>query len=187
MLNNYQTIESARQFNGRRCQVVIDTVKVTTPANIKEHKFEVVRVKDVIAVVLVDLDTNKVVLNENTRYPVGERFLELIAGQIEVGQSPEDACRAEAEQEGGYVLEDIQKLGEFYTSPGLLTEKCTIFLAKGRRTGTKALEEMEDLENKQFTAAQVAMLLAENKIRDLKTAYGLNVFVLAGVVAAKGA
>jgi len=186
MLPNYKTVDSQVQFNGKRCMVRTDTVQVTNTdlqsaiCNVSTHKFEVVQVKDVIAVVLIDADTGKIVLNENTRYPVGERFLELIAGQIEPGQSPEDACIAEVKQESGYdiVPDTIENIGTFFTSPGLLTEKCTIFVAHGRPAGDKSLEEMEDLENKHLTLEEVATAMNNNEIRDLKTVFGIVLMIM---------
>jgi ADP-ribose pyrophosphatase len=194
MLANYKRLSQEVPFDGKRCRVTRDRVEITEgtshptspsralPSPIRT--FEVVHVKDVIAMVLIDVDTKKVVLNENTRYPVGERFLEVIAGQIEPGQTAEDAVRAEAQQESGYEVTQMQKLGDFYTSPGLLTEKCGIFLVYGKRTGTKALEEMEDLENRHFDASEIAALLGTGQIRDLKTAYALTVYLMAGATLA---
>jgi nudix-type nucleoside diphosphatase (YffH/AdpP family) len=48
--------------------------------------------------------------------------LEAIAGRIDPGETPEDCARREAVEEAGLVLGALEKVAEYYPSPGAMTE-----------------------------------------------------------------
>lgn len=48
--------------------------------------------------------------------------LEAVAGRIDPGESPEDCARREALEEACLVLGRLEKVGEYYPSPGAMTE-----------------------------------------------------------------
>ena len=91
------------------------------------------------AVILAIDDTHpdrQVILVEQYRVPLGKRCIELPAGLIgdhdEVaGEPDEDAAARELEEETGYVAERIENLGEFFSSPGMVSESFTLFRAHG--------------------------------------------------------
>jgi nudix-type nucleoside diphosphatase (YffH/AdpP family) len=55
--------------------------------------------------------------------------LEAIAGRIDPGETPEEAARREAVEEAGLVLGRLEKVAEYYPSPGGMTEYIYSFLA----------------------------------------------------------
>ena len=56
-------------------------------------------------------------------------ILEIPAGLLEPGESPETAARREAAEETGLNLGALEPVGTFWTSPGISTERITLFLA----------------------------------------------------------
>jgi nudix-type nucleoside diphosphatase (YffH/AdpP family) len=65
-------------------------------------------------------------------------ILEIPAGLLEPGESPEAAARREAAEETGLNLGALELVGTFWTSPGISTERITLFLAayhSGDRVG----------------------------------------------------
>jgi ADP-ribose pyrophosphatase len=48
--------------------------------------------------------------------------LEAVAGRIDPGETPEDCARREAREEAGLALGDLLFVGEYYPSPGAMTE-----------------------------------------------------------------
>ena len=85
------------------------------------------------AVILAEVD-GKVLLVEQYRVPLGRACLELPAGLI--GDEGEDeavevAAARELEEETGYRAERIESLGEFFASPGMLSESFTLVRAHG--------------------------------------------------------
>lgn len=55
--------------------------------------------------------------------------LEAIAGRIDPGETPEDCARREAMEEAGVTLGALEKVAEYYPSPGAMTEYIYSFVA----------------------------------------------------------
>jgi ADP-ribose pyrophosphatase len=86
------------------------------------------------AAVILALDGGDVILVEQFRVPLDKYCLELPAGLI---GDEGDACDAlstaakELEEEAGYAAAHFEELGEFYSSPGMLSESFTLVKATG--------------------------------------------------------
>lgn len=88
------------------------------------------------AVILAFTPEDEVVLVEQFRVPLGRPCIELPAGLIgdDAGGAGEEAATAairELEEETGYRAERMEDLGEYYSSPGMVTEAFTLFRAYG--------------------------------------------------------
>ncbi|UIJ45783.1 NUDIX hydrolase [Sphingomonas cannabina] len=86
------------------------------------------------AVILAIDEEGRVILVDQYRVPLGRRCLELPAGLIgdeEDGESVEAAAARELEEETGYRAERIEPLGEFWSSPGMVSESFTLVRAHG--------------------------------------------------------
>lgn len=88
------------------------------------------------AVILAITEKREVVLVEQFRVPLGRPCIELPAGLIgDDDSSPnEDAASAaarELEEETGYRPARMESLGEFWSSPGMVSESFTLFRAHG--------------------------------------------------------
>lgn len=98
------------------------------------------------AAVLAITNDNEVILVNQYRPAVKEHILEIPAGLIEVGEDPMVAAKRELEEETGYVAEKLEKLYEYYTSPGFSSSKMYIYLATDLKIGEQKLDEDEYLE-----------------------------------------
>ncbi len=88
------------------------------------------------AVILAVDEDDHVILVEQFRVPLGKPCIELPAGLIgdEDGAEGEDAASAairELEEETGYRAERMDNLGEFYSSPGMVSESFNLLRAHG--------------------------------------------------------
>jgi len=77
-------------------------------------------------------------------------LLEVVAGLLEPGESAEVAIEREAEEEAGCVIEQIVKIGDFYTTPGGFCEKTSLFAGsvntKGMESSIRGVaDEHEDI------------------------------------------
>ncbi len=86
------------------------------------------------AVILAIDDDGHVILVEQFRVPLGKPSIEMPAGLIGdvAGSEDEDAAIAaarELEEETGYRAGRMESLGEFHSSPGMVTESFTMFRA----------------------------------------------------------
>lgn len=93
------------------------------------------RTRNIKAAVILAIDEDDhVLLVDQFRIPLGRRSIELPAGLIgdEAGAENEDAATAaarELEEETGYRPGRIEAVGEFFSSPGMVTEAYTLFRA----------------------------------------------------------
>lgn len=87
------------------------------------------------AVILAVDEEGHVILVEQFRVPLGKVCIELPAGLIgdgdDVGEAAELAGARELEEETGYAAARIETIGEFYSSPGMVTESFTLLRAHG--------------------------------------------------------
>ncbi|URW75013.1 NUDIX hydrolase [Sphingomonas donggukensis] len=92
------------------------------------------RVGGVKAAVIVAIDDGHIVLVDQYRVPLGRRCLELPAGLVgdeDAGEGVAVAAARELEEETGYRAERIVDLGDFYSSPGMVSESFSLVRAEG--------------------------------------------------------
>jgi ADP-ribose pyrophosphatase len=93
------------------------------------------RSRGIHAAVILAIDPDDhVILVDQFRVPLGKRCIELPAGLVgdHEEHADEDAAVAasrELEEETGYRAGRMEKVGEFYSSPGMVSESFTLFRA----------------------------------------------------------
>lgn len=90
------------------------------------------RANGIRAVVILAEVEGDILLVEQYRVPLGKASLELPAGLIgdeEAGEAVEAAAIRELEEETGYRPGRIERLGDFYASPGMLSESFSLVRA----------------------------------------------------------
>ena len=107
------------------------------------------RSRDIRAVVLLAEFEGKVILVDQPRVPTGCRCVELPAGLIgdqDPNETVESTAIKELEEETGFTAERVERLGDFYASPGMLAEGFTLVRAHGlRKFGDGGGDENEDI------------------------------------------
>ncbi|TXL00116.1 ADP-ribose diphosphatase [Methylococcaceae bacterium HT1] len=91
-----------------------------------------------VAVLLYDPDVDKLVIIEQfrlgpmTQPEVTERawLLEIVAGAIEEGETAEEVAYRESEEEAGCIVKEMHLINEFYTSPGGVSERISLFYGR---------------------------------------------------------
>ncbi len=112
---------------------------------------------DAVTVLPYDPVRDRVLLVEQLRMgPLGRGDplpwqLEAIAGRIDPGETPEEAARREAVEEAGLVLGALEKVAEYYPTPGAVTEYLYSYVAlcdlpDGVAGVFGAAEESEDIK-----------------------------------------
>jgi len=108
-----------------------------------------------VAVVPYDPDKDQVVLIEQFRVGTLRNddpkwMLEIVAGAIEPGETPEQVAYRETWEEAGCNILELRRITEFYTSPGGSSEKITLFYARVNTTNAGGIhgldEEDEDIQ-----------------------------------------
>ena len=107
----------------------------------KRGRWEYVsRARNIRAAVILAVDAeDHVILVEQYRVPLGKICVELPAGLIGDHDDPDDpgpgedasiAAARELEEETGYRAGRMESLGEFYSSPGMVSESFSLFAAR---------------------------------------------------------
>jgi ADP-ribose pyrophosphatase len=101
----------------------------------RRGKWEYVsRSRGIKAAVILAVEDDHVLLVEQYRVPLGKNCIELPAGLIgdeTQGEDPLVAARRELEEETGYHAATLESLGEYYSSPGMVSESFTLVKASG--------------------------------------------------------
>ncbi len=116
----------------------------------RRGKWEYVgRARGIKAAVILAVDDGHVLLVDQYRVPLGRRCIELPAGLVGDDDAHEDAAIAaarELEEETGYHAGGIEDEGEFFSSPGMVSESFTLFRALDlTRTGAGGGVDGEDI------------------------------------------
>ena len=107
------------------------------------------------------------------RHPTRRYVLELPAGKLDPGESPDVTAAREMEEELGVVAGRMEQLSEFYTTPGFCAERLWVFLATDLRETARRHEEDEIIEVVRMPFARALQLVASGEIDDAKTIIGL--------------
>ncbi len=116
---------------------------------------------------------NTVALVRQYRHAAGEYLLEIPAGSLEDGEDPQTGAVRELEEETGVRAAKIEKLAEFYVSPGFLTEKMHLFLATELSETEQKLEDDEILTVQRHSSESLLEMIKNGEIRDAKTIIGI--------------
>ena len=90
------------------------------------------RARNIGAAVILAIYEGDVILVDQYRVPLGRRCIELPAGLVGDDHDDEDATLAaqrELEEETGYRPGRLECLGEFWSSPGMVSESFTLYRA----------------------------------------------------------
>ena len=92
------------------------------------------RARGIKAAVILALEDDHVLLVEQYRVPLGANCIELPAGLIGDHEDGEDtlvSAARELEEETGYRAESLEIAGEFFSSPGMVSESFSLVRARG--------------------------------------------------------
>ena len=102
----------------------------------KGHEFTYTIIEHPGAVWVVPVTSSgQIVLIWNYRHPVDDWCYEVPAGGVSAGFSPEEIAHRELAQEVGGTANDLQHIGQFYTSNGISNEVAYVYLATGIELG----------------------------------------------------
>jgi len=125
------------------------------------------RTNNIGAVVILAEHEGKVILVEQPRVPLGKRSLELPAGLVgdqDPDATVESTAVKELEEETGFTAERVERLGEFYASPGMVSEGFTLVRATGlRKIGEGGGDENEDIEVHLVPRPDVPAFIAQKR------------------------
>jgi ADP-ribose pyrophosphatase len=139
------------------------------------------RAGGISAVVVIAEFEGKVILVDQPRVGPDCRCVELPAGLVgdeDPGATVESTAIKELEEETGFTADHVERLGEFYASPGMLSESFTLVRAHGvRRIGEGGGDEHEDINVHLVARADIPNFLEQKRAEGFGVDVKLLIFL----------
>lgn len=155
-------------YHGR----IFDVSRYTIREGEQTYQREVVHHPGGASAVAV-FDDGTVALVRQYRHPTVRYVLELPAGRLEAPERPEDCAARELQEEIGVSAGRLEKLAEFFTTPGFCEEKLWVYLATELTEAEQSLEDDELVEIERIRLPRALEMIASGEIEDAKTIIGL--------------
>lgn len=134
-----------------------------------------------VAVILYDPDNDVVILIEqfrvgafaavrsepHLRRSMTPWLLEVVAGIIDEGESPDEVARREAMEEAGCEVQELEPVCQFLLSPGVTSESISLYCGRVRADGVGGIHgldsEQEDIRVLVVPVAEAFRLLEQGR------------------------
>jgi len=147
---------------------------VKNPRNEKSFKAVILESRDWVNVVAVTPE-KKIVVVEQFRFGVSKTTVEIPAGIIEKGETPEQAAMRELEEETGYTSTNWQYLGWFEANSAFLNNVCHSLLALDVvKTHPVKLDEGEEISIDELSFDELNKTIEQGKMRNSLSVLALS-------------
>jgi ADP-ribose pyrophosphatase len=164
-----ERVESRVIYEGRIIDLKVDKIRLPdgriTSREVVGH--------DQAVVILAENERDELLMIKQFRYPAGEVLIELPAGIVEDGEDLAEAAARELREETGWRPGRMEKIGEFYTSPGFSDELLVMYHATELAWDKLPMDEDEFIVPFFLSRDAVFKHAEEGLIRDAKSLYGL--------------
>lgn len=167
-----ELLENKEIYKGKIFDVSLATVREEETV----YQREIVSHNGSAVIVPVFADKT-VALVRQYRHAAGKYLLEIPAGSLKKDEDPQLGALRELEEEIGVSAARVEKLTEFYVSPGFLSEKMHVYLATEFTEVGQNLEEDELISVERHDFPTLFQMIKAGEFEDAKTMVGL---ILAG-------
>lgn len=161
-----EMVSSELIFNGRVVHLFEDQVRLPD-GKIASREY----IRHIGAVCVLPLGKDGTVYCvRQFRYPVGEVLTEIPAGKLDSkDENRAEAAMRELREETGFTCGKLTYLGDLFTSPAILDERISAYLAEELIPGETDPDDDEFLEPVAIPIGELADLIQAGKIPDAKT------------------
>jgi ADP-ribose pyrophosphatase len=168
----WETVRSEEGPNLIIFQARYDWVK--NPRNAKTMKAVILESADWINIVAIT-SQKKVLVVQQYRFGVGKTTLEIPAGIMDEGETPEQAAVRELKEETGYTAASWKYLGWVEANPAFLNNVCHQWLALDVvKTSTPQLDEGEEISVTELSLQEVRLEIEKGHMRNSLTLLSLS-------------
>lgn len=184
-MENVKVVSEIRAFDGYlKVDKAVVLHEKENGDTVTYDRFKLVR-PNAVAVLIVNTDTEKVILVKQFRYPIADKepngVLEIVAGKMDEGETPAQSVVREVMEEVGYKIgeSDLSEPTISYPSPGYSSEKIYVYMAfvddsmkvsKGGGVET----EHESIEIIEIDLQEFMRMVRDGEIIDAKTLIGAH-------------
>ncbi len=130
-----------------------------------EVTYQIMEKADTALIVPIDKNNNLLLVKEYF-YAIEEYQLGLPKGRIDPGLNDTETANKELQEEIGYKAKKLDKLGVLTMSPGYLTQKTHVFLARDLIPSKLTGDEIEELEIIHHPFEDFEQLIEQGKLTE---------------------
>lgn len=159
-MEKFKELEKKEIFKNEHIQVFSKKLKLP---NNRIVNWTFTGKRDAVGVIAV-FEDNSILLVKQYRPAVRKETLEIPAGLLEKDEDPMEAALRELEEETGYKAKKIEKIYEYYSSPGISEGKFYLFYAEDLIKTYQHLDEDEFVEVERVNLSDVSVtMLSDGK------------------------
>ncbi len=163
---NFKLTNSKTLFEGKVFNLKVDEIEYES----RNKGIREVAVHPGGAVVVPITNEGKLVMVTQFRYPFQTTLLEFPTGKLDMDEDPLGCAVRELQEETGYKVAKVNKLGKIYTAPGYCTETLHIYVAQELKEGDHKREEGEyGMEIYEVDIVEIEDKIRSGEIIDAKT------------------
>ena len=152
-------------YDGRVVRLRVDEIEVKSGLNVRR---EVVDHPGAVVILPVDGE-GRLLWIRQYRYAAARELLELPAGTLEKGETPEATARRELVEETGFAAATWRRLGGFFSAPGFCSEYLHAYLAADLTPAHADGDEDEEIELAPMTLDESLARLDAGEVEDAKS------------------
>ena len=163
-------VSSRLIFDGKVVHLYCDEVSLPNgDLSVREY------VKHIGAVCVVPVtDEGEIVCVRQYRYAIGKAMLEIPAGKLDApDEDRREAALRELREETGASCKRLDFIGDFYSSPAILDERISMYMARGLEFGDTDFDDDEYIEIEKIPVDELVRMICSGEITDVKTQAGV--------------
>lgn len=166
-----EVVSSQEVFQGALLEVLVEEIRL--PGGTTSRR-EIVRHPGAAGIVAV-IDGRFLLVRQN-RHAVGKDLLEIPAGKLDPGETPEVCAGRELMEETGYRPGSLLHLTTFLPTPGYSNEEIHIYMTTDARAHTEPLpsDEGEPISIEWLPLPEAPEAVRDGRIVDSKTIIGIT-------------
>ena len=163
-------VSSRLIFDGKVVHLYCDEVSLPNgDLSVREY------IKHIGAVCVVPVtDEGEIVCVRQYRYAIGKAMLEIPAGKLDApDEDRREAALRELREETGASCKRLDFIGDFYSSPAILDERISMYMARGLEFGDTDFDDDEYIEIEKIPVDELVRMICSGEITDAKTQAGV--------------
>jgi len=127
------------------------------------------------AAVIPFVSNSEILLVRQFRYALGRETLEIPAGKVDPGETPDECVKRELHEETGYRAGEIKYLYTYAPAIGYSNELIHIYSGHGLKKIDDKIDDREISDVERLSLEQLNALIKKGDILDGKTIIGLSI------------
>lgn len=176
----WKTLQSKKKADFPLFKVFEDVVELPNGLQLNYY-----RVEKIPVVIVLPIISDKIILVKQYRYPIKSYSLELPAGHMKSGETPEECALRELKEEIGYTANNIKKILSYNPSTEYSDQIYHVFIAKDLKAGKTDREKYEIIDVELLKTESVIEKIMSGIITDGRTIVAVLIARFMGLTSAK--